>query len=269
MSDTPPSEIKHNNYELFMLGVALLSLFNLVLGLLTYNIEQRMVVVIMDFILSLILMGDFLYRLISAPQRREYFFRGMGWLDLLGSLPYPWLRLFRLFRIVRLLRMLRKAGIQNLQTQAVEHTANSLMFGVMFLVILVIELGSYAILGVEPYSVGGNIQTASDALWWSVVTIATVGYGDYYPVTNVGRLIGIGVIVSGVGLFSVLTSYLAQGFIRRRQRQADQRRGSQSAGGDELPERLAHIERLLAEHEALTASLHKELAELTGKRRRD
>ena len=58
--------------------------------------------------------------------------------------------------------------------------------------------------------------TGEDAVWWSIVTVATVGYGDRFPVTSVGRLIGTVMIVMGVSLFSVFTSYVATQFMARR-----------------------------------------------------
>ena len=61
-----------------------------------------------------------------------------------------------------------------------------------------------------------NIKTGEDAVWWAIVTVATVGYGDKFPVTPMGRLIGTAMIVVGVSLFSVLTSYIATQFMTRR-----------------------------------------------------
>ena len=63
---------------------------------------------------------------------------------------------------------------------------------------------------------GANITTASDALWYTIVTISTVGYGDQYPVTNLGRIIGAGIIVVGVGIFGTFTGYLANLFLSPR-----------------------------------------------------
>ena len=54
-----------------------------------------------------------------------------------------------------------------------------------------------------------NIQSASDAMWWVYVTITTVGYGDHYPVTTTGRLVGIAVMTMGVGLFGTLAGFIA------------------------------------------------------------
>ena len=79
-----------------------------------------------------------------------------------------------------------------------------------------LEVGAVLILDAESASTQANIQTGIDALWWNIVTLATVGYGDKYPVTTAGRVIGVIVIVVGVGLFSALTSFLAQWFLRSR-----------------------------------------------------
>ena len=54
-----------------------------------------------------------------------------------------------------------------------------------------------------------NITTGGDALWWGLVTITTVGYGDYYPVTMLGRIVGISVMFAGVGIIGALASILA------------------------------------------------------------
>ena len=66
---------------------------------------------------------------------------------------------------------------------------------------------------VESRAPNGNIKTASDAIWYTYVTITTVGYGDTFPVTNLGRLIGMGIMTAGVALFGTLTGYLANAFL--------------------------------------------------------
>jgi voltage-gated potassium channel len=79
--------------------------------------------------------------------------------------------------------------------------------------ILVLQFGSLSILRVEQYAEGGNITTASDALWYTIVTISTVGYGDHFPVTNPGKWIGTLIIIIGVGIFGTFTGYLANAFL--------------------------------------------------------
>ena len=76
-----------------------------------------------------------------------------------------------------------------------------------------LEFGSLGILHLEQHAPGANIVTASDALWYIIVTISTVGYGDRFPVTNTGRLVGTLIIVIGVGIFGTFTGYLANLFL--------------------------------------------------------
>ena len=79
--------------------------------------------------------------------------------------------------------------------------------------ILVLEFGSLAVLQIEQDADGANITTGSDAIWYVLVTISTVGYGDRFPVTNSGRLLGAFIIVIGVGIFGTFTGYLANFFL--------------------------------------------------------
>ncbi len=93
--------------------------------------------------------------------------------------------------------------------------AESTLLVVAAVGLVVITLGSIAIVLVEAPSPEANIRTGSDAVWWALVTIATVGYGDRYPVTDAGRIIGVVMIILGVSIFSVLTSFIASVFIKR------------------------------------------------------
>jgi voltage-gated potassium channel len=79
--------------------------------------------------------------------------------------------------------------------------------------ILLLEFGSLAILHLEQFQSGANITTGSDAIWYVLVTISTVGYGDQFPVTNQGRLLGALIIGVGVGIFGTFTGYLANFFL--------------------------------------------------------
>jgi voltage-gated potassium channel len=74
--------------------------------------------------------------------------------------------------------------------------------------LLLLAIASLRILHIEEGSPEANILTASDALWWSIVTVTTVGYGDKTPTTESGRIMASGLITIGVVLVSVLTSYV-------------------------------------------------------------
>jgi voltage-gated potassium channel Kch len=100
--------------------------------------------------------------------------------------------------------------------------AGSALLGTLFLAIVVLQLGSMFVLGAEADKEETNIKTASDALWWSYVTVTTVGYGDRFPVTNEGRLVGVAMLTIGIGLFGVLTGYVTNVFLRPKQVTNDQ-----------------------------------------------
>ena len=84
---------------------------------------------------------------------------------------------------------------------------------VFLIALLVLQYGSLSILWAERTSASANILTAGDALWYVVVTMSTVGYGDRFPVTGVGRVFGTFVLVIGVGVFGTLTGFLANAFV--------------------------------------------------------
>ena len=90
-----------------------------------------------------------------------------------------------------------------------ENRAETAIYILIFSVFLIIELGSFFILLAESGADQANIIHATDAIWWTYVTITTVGYGDRYPVTAAGRIIGILVMTTGVGIFATFAGYIA------------------------------------------------------------
>lgn len=87
----------------------------------------------------------------------------------------------------------------------------------IILTALVIILGGIAVYLVEHKQPGANITNLGDALWWSVITITTVGYGDYTPVSVLGRIIGTIVMFAGIGIAVTLVTVIAQGRVQRMQ----------------------------------------------------
>ena len=143
-----------------------------------------------------------------------------GWADLLASLPFQQVKILRVFRLVRVFRLLRDYGIKNIARSLIQDRAGSALLTLLLMGILVMEFGSLEILHIEQYAPGANITTASDALWYNIVTISTVGYGDRYPVTNDGRVVGSLIIVVGVGIFGTFTGYLANLFLAPKKKAA-------------------------------------------------
>lgn len=190
-----------------------------------------------DWLLCVLFFIDFLVSLVQAKNKRSYLLT-WGWLDLLSSVPVlPAFRVARLARIARVLRVLRAVrGAKTLASFVLERRLQSGLLAAALVAILLVVTGSIAVYHFEA-TAGGNIKTAHDALWWAVVTMATVGYGDLYPVTLEGRIVAVFLFTAGVGLFGTLSGSVAAWFL--------------SAGVSRRGEELAAIRAELAEVKGL------------------
>jgi voltage-gated potassium channel len=166
---------------------------------------------IIDDGICLIFLYDFFSRLYKSENKLS--FMKWGWIDLVSSIPsIPFVRFGRLFRLIRLFRILRAfRSFKVLSQHVFRNRVQGTMSAVAIITFLVVIFSSISILMVEK-DPGSNIKTAEDAIWWSLVTVTTVGYGDKYPVTTEGRLIGVVLMFVGVGLFGTFTAYVASWF---------------------------------------------------------
>lgn len=253
-------ELKGIGYELFIGALSILSIANLIMLLFFTDPSINTVLMVVNAIMFPIFLGDFLYRFFTAENRGTYFFRGFGWADLLSSLPFQQVKIFRVFRIWRVIRLFMEFGVRNLVTEFIKHRAENALLTVGFLVLCVLEFGSLGVLKAESTSANANITSASDALWWAYVTITTVGYGDRFPVTNWGRIVGIFVMTAGVGLFGTLSGYLANSFLsppKPKEAPAEQEADSESPKA-----KIATLKRMLEAQEQAMAALKAQLEEI-------
>ena len=247
------TELKSTGYEIFIAVLSVLSIVNIVLNYAVDDDGLDTVILAMNGLLSAIFLGDFTYRLLTADSKSGYFVRQFGWADLLASLPFPQVKVLRLFRLVRVVRLLRKNGVTRILRTLLEDRAGSALLTLVMMGILVLEFGSLGILHIEQYQEGANITTASDALWYVMVTISTVGYGDRFPVTNDGRLVGTLIIVIGVGIFGTFTGYLANLFLapKKSKRESEPAIDAAQIQVDRLRELMAEQQASLDDIEAL------------------
>ncbi len=161
-------------------------------------------------------------------------------LDLL-VVALPLLRPLRLLRLITLLSVLnRYAGGGALRGRVVLYLVGS--------TVLLLIVAGLAVLDAERGAVGGNIETAGDAFWWAITTMTTVGYGDRFPVTGIGRLVGAGLMVAGIAVLGTVTATLASYIIDR-------------VGEDDADAQTA----TRADLRALTEQVQALRAELTGR----
>ncbi|NDU97491.1 potassium channel family protein [Spirosoma terrae] len=180
------------------------------------HVDSRQLLDQIDTGICIYFLFDFFLRFYLAPNKLK--FLQWGWIDLLASIPaLNWFRLGQVVRVVRILRMVRAfRSMREFLTYIFRDRANGTLLVVLLSSILLMIFGAVAILYVERVP-GANIQTPSDALWWAFVTITTVGYGDRFPVTTLGRFIAAVLMIAGVGLFGTFTGYVANFFVEEEQ----------------------------------------------------
>lgn len=109
---------------------------------------------------------------------------------------------------------------------------------------VLILVGALAMLDAERDATGATVTTFGSAMWWAMTTVTTVGYGDTYPVTGLGRAVAASLMVVGISVLGVVTATVAAWFVSRGEDEAE-RDAAQSAELRALDERLCRIERAL------------------------
>jgi voltage-gated potassium channel len=228
-----------NSYNIFILVLTVMSLAIMALLLLPLAPAELEALRFYDNLICFIFLVDFALNLAGSHPRSEYVVRRRGWIDLLGSIPslgiipaFGLLRLFRLFRLARIARLLQGQQKKDLIEDILHNRSQYATFITLLLAFLVLVSSSLAVLQFESRSPDANITTGGDALWWSAVTITTVGYGDFYPVTTLGRLAGVLVMLAGVGIIGALASILASLLVSPAPPKAEEPAGAAAAVGE-------------------------------------
>ncbi len=178
-------------------------------------------------ICNVLLLADLLIRVVLAPDARRFLTRHP--FDVLSVIFVP-------LRLLGVQRLWRLVGPQF-------DSPKTALRGVMAVAIVLVLIGGSFIALVER-APDSNINGVGDGIWWAFVTITTVGYGDEFPVTTSGRLIGIVTMAAGIAVWSVLTATIASRFNRAM--------AARSTGDDVMDERdiaahLAQLERSISE----------------------
>ncbi|AXE26253.1 two pore domain potassium channel family protein [Streptomyces globosus] len=151
--------------------------------------------------------ADYLVRLCLSSARRA--FVRTHWLDLVAVV-LPMVQPLRLLRLVATLMLVGRRARMAPQIRLTTYVAGAVVGLMMF--------GSLAVLSVERDAPDGNIRNLGDAVWWSFTTMTTVGYGDHSPTTGLGRVLAVGLMLSGIALLGVVTANIAAWFISRFER---------------------------------------------------
>lgn len=209
-----PQEPRNAPYHLFVLALSLTAIVALgVQWIAGASAETRRILIVADSILCIAFLLDFCLTLAAAKSKWKYF-ATWGWIDLVSSIPVfvvgRWGRLARVARALQWIRAFRVSAV--LWRSLIVHKRRSAGFAVILLAFWLVIGGSVAILEFEN-APGSNIKNAEDALWWALATVTTVGYGDRFPVTTEGRMVAAVLMLTGVGLFGLLSGTIAGWFL--------------------------------------------------------
>ena len=181
---------------------------------------------------SVVFTVEYALRIWTAPElyrdrspwmaRSRYVVSGMAIIDLLAILPF-WLpmllpgsmlgmRAFRLVRLLRIFKLNRYFDALAMVGKVIREKRRELVGSIIFVMILML-VSSLLVYAVEHDAQPGAFRNAFSGLWWAVATLTTVGYGDIYPVTAVGRILGAIIALLGIGMVAIPTSILSSGFL--------------------------------------------------------
>lgn len=210
-ADTPMGKL----FDVVLLWSILLSVLCLILETVpSIQSEYGEILTILEWVFTILFSIEYILRIISVGKPRKYIFSFLGIIDLLSTLPtylslfiggsyylmvIRTIRLLRIFRVLKLARYVREA--QTLRIALKASTAKITVF-IGFILVLVIIIGTlmFLIEGEE-----NGFTSIPRSMYWTIVTITTVGYGDITPITTVGQAIASMVMLLGYGIIAVPT----------------------------------------------------------------
>ena len=202
--------------DIFVFSFSMYLLFSLVLqSVVDVGVEVNKLLVLFDFISCIVFLYDWIVRLIEDKSKFKYIINPLNIIDLVASIPFMFFSNYMgYFKIIRLLRVVKiiktSISIFKLHKDVAENKKYFLKMLFLTLFIAIMVISPIMILVVEKDV--GNIKTAEDAIWWTYCTISTIGYGDKYPVTSLGRIVTVFVSLGGITLFGIAGGILVSYF---------------------------------------------------------
>jgi voltage-gated potassium channel len=222
-------------YDLLNLAAILVNL--LVCVLMTFdglNAKYGTVYVVIEAITVLFFAVDYILRIYTAPVKYtekkpvrailHYILSLEGIVDLLSFLPYYLpvffpagavaFRLFRIMRIFKLFRINSYYDSLNVIVAVINSKKKQLISSIFILMILMVA-SSLCMYGVEHETQPEVFRNAMSGIWWAASTLLTVGYGDIYPVTTLGQILGVVIAFLGVFVVAIPTGIISAGFVEQ------------------------------------------------------
>ena len=192
------------------------------------DIKTRHVLDYCEYVVIIIFTAEYFYRIKKSEKKLKFIISPYGLIDLFAILPFflsfaidlRSLRAIRLLRLVRLLKLARYSSAFDRLYQALIDSRHELVVSISILVIA-IYLSAFGIYHFEHSAQPEKFRSIFDAMWWSVATVTTVGYGDLYPITLGGRVFTFFVMLASLGLVAVPTGIFATALLSVKNRGND------------------------------------------------
>jgi voltage-gated potassium channel len=224
--------VNFGRWEYLIQGLIVLSLIEFAFETLpNLSSEWRGYLQIFEIITVAIFTIEYVLRLALCRPRFSYAFSFFGAVDLIAILPFYLatgidLRSVRSFRMLRLFRLLKLAryssAMQRFHRAFLIAKEELVLFGAVALIVL--YLSSVGIYYFERDAQPDKFGSVFHALWWSVATLTTVGFGDVYPVTLGGRIFTFFILIVGLGIVAVPTGLFASALSRAREDEKNENR---------------------------------------------
>jgi len=205
------------------LAIILLSLVSVALLIFELSVklmpDQILLIQRIDLVIAFVFLADFSIGMWLAKSRKQYF--AQNWPDLLASIPvsegvFRTLRMLRVLRLVRVIRVIARIRRIGVAAEKIADESSKYIYAVAITVVVLLS-GAVAFFSME-HGINPQVHNFFDAVWWAVVTGTTVGYGDIYPITWEGRLVGMLLMFFGIGLVGTVAGFMGGYFMNRRLR---------------------------------------------------
>lgn len=224
-------------FDIFILSLIVLNVAAVMIGTVK-SIEKKYYTILYYFeIFSVIVFTiEYLSRVWSCVTKNEYsktivgrlkfLFQPMSLVDLCAILPFylpfvsidlRFLRILRLFRIVRIVKIGRYYNSLNLIARVLRSRKEELVLSAVLMMFLLIISAAFLYYA-EYYAQPERYSSIPASLWWAVTTLTTLGYGDVYPITPLGKVLASIIAILGIGMFALPTGILGSGFVEEIQK---------------------------------------------------
>ncbi|MCQ2162898.1 MAG: ion transporter [Bacteroidales bacterium] len=229
-SDTPEGKI----FDVVLMIMIALSVIIAIFGSTFTAPWMKVTTTVLEYVFTVFFTAEYILRIYCSPNPKEYIFSFFGIVDLLAISPMYLgvlipeirsaiilrsLRLMRIFRVMKLFNFLTEG---NILLRSIQASMKKIAVFFLFVVLLVICLGTLMFM-VEGNSPGTSFNNVPNSIYWAVVTLTTVGYGDITPVTTLGKFLATTIMLLGYTVLAIPTGIISASMIKNGQKDINRR----------------------------------------------